>query len=259
MKPPSHHQPSIATLLVFFIITILLALLVLDEPAIHAGRPTTTTSQPGLHIPVAIAGHFGAPVVVPINYTSGGAAIASLIFSVDYAQDCLTFDPTDGDENSIPDDIVFNISGAFVRSVQFDGGDLDGELDFSVFDPSPPFSALITGTLAAMTFSVVCQPGVGETISAPVLFASSPPISFGNTNGESAPGSNSAGSVLIASDPLPTATATATPTPTATATPTPTASPTATRLPTMTKTPTVTPTSTRSPAAGRVLLPIILR
>lgn len=251
MKSPSRDQPTTATLLVLLLIAILFVLFALDDSAIHAGPPASVAGQPGLHIPVAIPGHFGAPVVVPINYISGGAMIASTIFSVDYAQECLAFDQTDGDDNSIPDSIVFNVPGAFVRTVQLDASDLDGELDFSIFDPSPPFSSLITGTIAAITFSVTCKPGVGETISAPILFASSPPISFGNTNGESVPGSSSAGSVLITGNPLPTATATAT----ATMTKTPTATPTMTP----TQTPTVTPTSTLIPVTGRVLLPLVVR
>jgi hypothetical protein len=257
MKPPTRHQPSTSSLFALFSITILFALLTLDKPAIHAGRPAAANSQPGLHIPVAIAGHFGAPVAVPINYASGGTAIASTIFSVDYAQNCLVFDSTDADQDSIPDSIVFSVPAAFVRSVQFDGNDLDGELDFSVFDPSPPFSSLVTSTLAAITFSVVCDPGADETISASVLFADNPPISFGNRNGESVPGSNSAGSVLIVSDALPTPTATPTASPTATHTPTATATPTVSL--TTTKTPTATPTTTRNPAAGHVLLPFVVR
>ena len=154
-------------------------------------------SGPILGIPGNIPAHAGKTVSVPVNFTSNGHSIASTVFSVDFDQTCLAFDPTDSDQDGIPDAVTFNLPGAFDASVTFDGDDTDGELDFFIADLFPPLASLPDGTLATITFTATCQPAPGDSIIAPVGFSDDPSASFGNTEGQSVPGITIDGSVEI--------------------------------------------------------------
>jgi len=134
---------------------------------------------------------------VPINFTSNGHSIATTAFSVDFDQTCLAFDPTDTDQDGIPDAVTFNLLGAFNASVTFDEGDSDGELDFFVADVLPPLASLPDGALATIVFTTTCQPDPGASIISPVGFSDDPSASFGNTDGQSVPGTTTDGSVKI--------------------------------------------------------------
>ena len=163
--------------------------------------PTATPTQgvpgPILSIPSNIPAHAGQAVSVAINFTSNGHSIASTAFSVDFDQTCLAFDPTDTDQDGIPDAITLNLPGAFNASVTFDGGDTDGELDFFIADLFPPLASLADGTLATIAFTTTCQPDPGTSIIAPVGFSDDPSASFGDTDGQSVPGTTTDGSVKI--------------------------------------------------------------
>ena len=132
---------------------------------------------------------------MPINFTANGNSIASLIFSVDYDQTWLAFDPMDSDEDGIPDAVAFNLPGAFNASVTFDEADTDGELDFFIADLFPPLASLPDGAIVSMTLNVGSPPGATE---AAVNFSPDPATSFGDTSGQSVPGTTDDGSVLIA-------------------------------------------------------------
>jgi len=152
---------------------------------------------PILSIPSNIPAQVGQTVSVPVNFTSNGHRIVSTVFSVDFDQTCLAFDPTDSDQDGIPDAVTLNLPSAFNSSVIFDGNDTDGELDFFIADLFPPLASLPYGTLATITFTATCQPAPGTSIIAPVGFSDDPSASFGNTNGQSVLGTTTDGSVEV--------------------------------------------------------------
>lgn len=201
---------------------------------------------PTLTVPTDIPADGNSSVIVPIIFDPGDNDISSMVFSIDFDQSLLSIDPTDDDEDSVPDAISFNVPGQFITGVTLDLTDTQGELDFTIFDFAPPLSALPGGTIVEITFDTADVQGTVET---GINFAVDPPPSFGNSSGQSVAGSVSSGSVIINPDgEVPTNT----PTPTATNTPTATATATATGTP-------PTPTATSTPFAGaEVYLPLSL-
>jgi len=131
---------------------------------------------------------------LPVNFTAHDNSISSVVFSVDYDETWLTFNPTDSDEDDIPDAVTFNLPGAFDASVTFDEGDTDGELDFFIADLFPPLTSLSDGAIVSMTLNVGSPPSGTEVT---VNFSPAPAASFGDTSGQSVPGTTDDGSVLI--------------------------------------------------------------
>ena len=153
-------------------------------------------TRPILSIPSNIPAQVGQTVSVPINFTANDSSISSLVFSVDYDETWLTFDPADGNGDDIPDAVTFNLPAAFDASVAFDGGDTDGELDFFIADLFPPLASLSDGAIISVTLDVGSPCGAAE---AAVNFSPDPAASFGDTSGQSVPGTTDNGSVLIVS------------------------------------------------------------
>jgi hypothetical protein len=217
---------------------------------------------PALMIPTQIPAASNNLVSVPVSFNANGNAISAIFFSIDYNQALLTFDP------SVPGAITFSINTSiFTGDCFIDLTDTDGELDCYVYDPGPPLSAFPDGSFLTVKFrtAVVASPAV-----AAVNFSqNSPPYSFGNTSGQSVPGTALGGSVLISPGsgiqanaflpilqknvPSPTATPTrtktSTPTKTVSVSPTPTKTATWTPTPTSQWTSTPTRTPTRTPTA----------
>jgi hypothetical protein len=156
-------------------------------------------------------------VILPVSFVANDHNITSLIFSVDYDQTWLAFDPTDSNGDGVPDAAIFNLPGAFSASVTFDGGDMDGELDFFIADLFPPLAVLSDGAMVSMTLDVGSPPSATE---AAVNFSPDPAASFGDTSGQSVSGTMDDGSVLIMLTDTPTTTPTETSAPTPTNTPT---------------------------------------
>ncbi len=152
---------------------------------------------PRLVIPEQVPGFPNHAVTLPVQFTRNGSDLATTIFSVDYDQTCLQFDPTDADGDGNPDAVTFNLPAAFRGSVTFDGNDADGELDFFIGDTFPPLSALPDSTLASIEFQIICQPPPGNPTLARVGFSTDPAASFGATNGQSVQGTTADGSVAI--------------------------------------------------------------
>jgi len=216
---------------------------------------------PTLSIAERIAATQNATVSVPIEFSRDGLTIAGTAFSIDFDESCLAFDPTDADNDRVPDAITFNVPLQFNPGVTFDASDSDGELDFVIVDFVPPFASLPDDAIVTIEFMTTCQPDPDATIIAPVLFSDQPSATFSDESGRNVPGSSSDGSVeILFATPTPTITATATPS----ATPTPTTgpatvsptvvatgsvspSPSATTTPTSSATATTTPTPTATP------------
>jgi len=203
----------------------------------------TAESGPNLSIPTKIPSPPDSVVDVPVSFSDGGHKIASIVFSIDYDQQLLIFDP------NIPNAITFNVPGDFVAFCLNDIPDQDGEIDCFIYDPGPPpLSAVPDGMIATIKLKTVNYP---FNIEAKVNFStSSPATSFGNTNGQSVPGTTTHGSILIQPAGVQTPTSTATFTPTPTGTVGPPSTPTATPTPTNTGPP---------PQIQKIFLPITIR
>jgi hypothetical protein len=93
---------------------------------------------------------------------------------------------------------MHNNSFFWTIEVSLNADDTEGELDVAFSSSS---RLVPEGDLVTMIFDVG-NPLV-ET-EAPVLYALDPPVSFGNTSGESVPGTALEGSVLITPDCIPT-------------------------------------------------------
>ncbi len=152
----------------------------------------TVNCGSALHIPTRPGVVAGEDVEVPFHFTANGASIAAVSFSVDHDNACLTFDPTDGNGDQIPDAITFQTPAAFDQIASVDPADTDGEIDILIFDFSVPMATLPDDTLATITFGTAttpsCTPAGGTTIVAPMLFSVDPEASFGTTSGQSGGG-----------------------------------------------------------------------
>lgn len=166
-------------------------------PTPTATATTPPSTMPSLSIPQNVPGYPYQNVIMPIQFTGNGNSIASLVFSVDYDQTCLQFDPTDADGDGIPDAVTFSIPPGYAASVAFDANNTAGELAFFIYDPLPPLTPVPNSTLASIRLRVVCQPTSGTPIVSRVGFASEPTASFGTTTGTSVPGVTADGSVAI--------------------------------------------------------------
>ena len=256
----SHHSPTKRPWILLLIVLPLAATLLLGPRRLTAAMPA---GAPLLSIPSQIPAMPGSSVSVPVTFSSGSNSIASLVFSIDFNEAYLSFDPADNDNDGIPDAITLNAPAAFSAQVNYDAADSDGELDFVIADFALPFSTLQDGVVATITFTA--QHPLW-TVDARVGFSQHPPISFGSVAGQSVPGSGVEGSVRIEVDPnftpqlvnlpviLKQKTPTATPIPSVTPTPPPSPTPTSTDTPTATSTPTlppgVTPSPTHTPTAS---------
>ncbi len=149
---------------------------------------------PALAIPDDVPASPAGSANVPVNYTANGHSISSVILSVDYDEEWLSFDATDGNGDGIPDTVTFNLPSAFNGSVTFDATDTDGELDFFMADLFPPLASLSDGEIVSIELDVGEAPGGTVTV---VGFSQDPAASFGNTEGQSVPGTTDDGSVII--------------------------------------------------------------
>ena len=237
-----------------------LALLALSS----SGLLAAPLSGPSLTIPDSIPGVPGGSVVIPVTFDADGNQIASMVFSIDYDERYLTFDPT------VPNAYEFYLPGGqgFSSNCSTNPSDTDGEIDCSIFQLSTPLDPIPDGVILRL----IMQAGYPSyPVLARVGFSTDPYPSFGDTLGQSVPpGLIDDGSVQIGAwgldnwlpmvlkaeaylSPTPTRTSTATPTrtptftPTRTPTSTPTRTPTATLTGTPTRTPTITPTRTVTP------------
>lgn len=238
-----HHILSL-----FFVLVFISTVFVM-RPSTSKANMSWLGGGPTLAIPERIAATQNGAVSVPIEFISDGQTIAATAFSIDFDENCLAFDPTDGDGDRIPDAITFNVPAQFNPGVTFDASDSDGELDFVIVDFVPPFASLPDDTIVTIEFLTTCQPEPNTTIIAPVAFSNQPSASFSDENGGNVPGSSSDGSVEIM---FATATATMTATATTTQSPTPTPTPTSG---TVIVSPTIVVTGTLSPSPSVTTTP----
>ncbi len=216
---------SIIRLLLFAalaaVIILLAALDSLSHPGTRAPHARST-----LTIPSDVGVDSQGWATVPIRFASNGMQISGALFTLDYDERCLVFDPIDANHNGMPDNVIFNVSTQFIVSASFNALDTHGELHIMMVDYSPPYAVLPEQTVLTVRLASQCIPAHGESITAAVGFGKSPNPSLSTSSGSAASGTFIDGSVLITENP-----AVPTLAPTATATPAPTAEPTATATP----------------------------
>ena len=139
---------------------------------------------PSLVIHSGSSAKSGEQVEVPIVLSSNGAEIAAATFSIDFDETCLAFDPTDGNGDGIPDEVVLNVPAQLLKSVSYDPSDTDGEIDVAIFNFMQPFQLIPDGAVATVTFTASCQPVENSRIAV-VAFSENPEPSFGDTGGQS--------------------------------------------------------------------------
>lgn len=151
-----------------------------------------------LSIPTNIPGSIGDTVTVPIFFSGASASIDTTTFSIDFDEDCLAFDPTDGNGDTIPDAVQFMVNSNFVTTAEYNAGDKDGEIDISIYDQFSPRTVIPDGVIVNIDFTVkaTCAAAPGTNRSARVGFSNDPSPSFG-TYGVSVPGLSLDGFVRI--------------------------------------------------------------
>ena len=148
----------------------------------------------GLWTPDGMLSPASDTVLVPVYFKGESANASAIVFSFNYDETWLSFDPTDGNGDGIPDTITLNVSGAFTPIVTFDGSDSDGEVDFILADLSPPLSTFSDGPIAYVEFSTGSPAVQSEAFAG---YSNDPDASFGDSGGHSVSGSVDHGSVLI--------------------------------------------------------------
>ncbi len=176
-----------------------------NTPGVPTATPTIDPSKPNLDI-ADVQANSGADVAVPIILTKNGANISNFAFEAVYDQSCLA-EPYF--ETNLP--LNYTFSDTYDPT--------NGKISLVMLslgkDPMPD------GIVATLNLKTICQPTAGQTKVALIKFLSSPPVAFGDTDGQEKIGTTLNGSVEIKSTlPTPTPVPTDTPIP-ATATNTP--------------------------------------
>lgn len=151
---------------------------------------------PELALPTLNVYH-GRAITIPLTLNTNGLAIAATAFSINYDANCLAFDPTDLDEDGIPDAVALQLPDGFQVSVQYDAADSDGELDLLIADTFPPLATLTDGVIATLTLTPRCQPPQGATLDAAVDFSRAPLPTFSDPAGHDLPGRGLNGTLRI--------------------------------------------------------------
>jgi hypothetical protein len=144
-----------------------------------------------LSIPTNVSGGVGDVVSVPVNFMNG-YNIDSTVFSIDFDELCLSFDPT------MAGAVTFNVPGDFITTWTYNAADTDGEIDISIYDHIAPRTVIPNDTIVRIKFTIksACMPAPGSINNARVGFSSNPMASFGSY-GLSIPGYASDGFVRI--------------------------------------------------------------
>lgn len=144
-----------------------------------------------LTIPTNVVGGVGDIVSVPVIFNNG-YAIDSTVFSIDFDELCLSFNP------ALAGAVTFNLPADFIKTWTYDASDTDGEIDISIYDHIAPRTVIPDGTIVRIKFTIksACLPAPGSINNARVGFSSDPVASFGS-NGQSILGYASDGFVRI--------------------------------------------------------------
>ena len=178
---------TILVVLFFFIFAFLVGMAELNSWV--KPRSAFALLGPQLSISSNIPANPNSTVVVPVLFTSNGANISSTVFSIDYDETWLVFDET------VPNAIDFTLPNDFAGQCSPDQSDPNGEIDCFIIDPLVPLSSLPDSIVLNITLKT--KNPLSPTVAKVGFSTNSPPASFGNTEGQSVPGSTLDGSVLI--------------------------------------------------------------
>jgi len=163
-----------------------------EIPVETTPQPPSAAEAPNVGPQLSIATNIPASpnsiVSVPVHFAANGNSISSLIFSIDYDQSWLQFDPT------VPMSITMNLPSPFVGSCSSNVADVNAEINCFVFHPGPALQALTDRDLVTIKLRTLNPP---VNLSARVGFSSTKPASFGSTAGQSVTGTTVDGSVYI--------------------------------------------------------------
>ncbi|MCP4662046.1 MAG: hypothetical protein GY856_42120, partial [bacterium] len=163
----------------------------IQRAAMSATSPPFRLCKGSLWLPDLTHVAAGESVGVPVNLTTPDEVLASVAFSLDYAESCL--DP-DLDDDGILDQFTTNVPADFTVTVLFDELDTDGEIDVSIADVTPPIASLTSGELLSVTFAAICPVTPPTPVDAPITISS--PM-FGNDQGQPVSGAATSGVVRI--------------------------------------------------------------
>ncbi len=140
-----------------------------------------TSSRPQLTMAAAVNGAPGGLVALTLSYDAQGHDVSSLLFSIDYDEQHLSFNPIDVDSNCAPDAIQFSttLPTSFVKCADVDSTDTDSEIDIRIADFSATPHPLPSGPLLTIIFFVRPNAVVDSLASVQITLAS-----FGNAQGE---------------------------------------------------------------------------
>jgi PKD repeat protein len=155
--------------------------------------PTLQPDEPALSIPDQLPAVAGNRITIPIAFEAKGSQISSLLFSIDFDERVLTLDLTDANGDEVPDAIQFSaaLPANVIKTVDSEGVNTDGRLDFTIADFSASPRAFADGVLVTLTLGVAPTAPAGTEAS-----ISLPLTSFGGT-GNDTPGNPLAGSILV--------------------------------------------------------------
>lgn len=184
------QAPRRALLLVLSLSAALVLLtLMLFVPAALAGAvPLEALAGPTISMDTNVSAQANSTVDMPVRFKSNGSSVSSIIFSIDYDQNYLTFDPT------VPNSITMSLPNGFVGGCTPNTVDTFAEINCFLYDPAPPLTALTDGAL--VTIRLRTKSAANGT-NAVVAFSTTNPTSFGNTSGQAEAGNIQNGSVCI--------------------------------------------------------------
>lgn len=135
----------------------------------------------------------GANVTVPVQFQTSSREIDTVIFAVDYDQNCLRMNTIDANNNNLPDAITINAPTGSFQWVAFNPEETNSELKFAI---SSLTSLAEAAPLLTLEFTTTCTNG-----TALVNFATVPAVSFG-ASGIAIAGEAINGSVSITTPPV---------------------------------------------------------
>lgn len=157
-------------------------------------QPYAPAAPAQLSLPLKSIVGYGSKVYLPVMLTKQGNAVSSLIFSVNYDQTWLSFNPADGNGDGIPDSIIWYAPSGYARSVMFNPADVNGELDFAVYNTSATAQPLPDGMIVMIILDAGSPPG---QYVANVVGSNEPLASFGSVFGSTVIGSLQGGTIWI--------------------------------------------------------------
>lgn len=108
-----------------------------------------------LEIPVHVGVDSQGVAAIPVRFAADGLRISAALFSIDYDEQCLLFDPVDANRDGFPDNVLFNLPSQFIVSASFNALDTDGELHIMMVDYSPPYASLPEQTLLTVRLAAL--------------------------------------------------------------------------------------------------------